>query len=255
MGGMRKIHEFSDRLPAAKGVDVAHTAMSPPRRSRRAPRRGFDPRRGRHDGDPPSRSGVAPRAAQSATANPAPGTSPRARGAEPGGVRVGWALEDCRVRLYPPGQKPRVMQLEGGAQARCSTRPGGGRKPSAPSTSAASCPPVRRALQGGEVRSGRRRAAAMVAFIASAARLKKTVENVAVNGVPPRARPAAQHRRRHGAPPKRRMPSLAATGRIRTRVPELRRARSQRAAAEAKLRRALQNANGQVTTHKVRRWR
>ena len=34
--------------------------------------------------------------------------------------------------------------------------------------------------------------------------------------------------------------------------PELRRARSQRAAAEAKLRRALQNANGQVTTHQGR---
>ena len=76
MGGMRKILEFSDRLPAAKGVDVAHTAMScasPALAACAATRvrtRGEGAARWRL---PPSRSGVAPRAAQSATANPARG--------------------------------------------------------------------------------------------------------------------------------------------------------------------------------------
>ena len=70
--GHAKIHEFSDRLPAAKGVDVAHTAMScasPALAACAATRvrtRGEGAARWKF---PPSRSGVAPRAAQSATAN------------------------------------------------------------------------------------------------------------------------------------------------------------------------------------------
>ena len=118
---------------------------------------------------------------------------------------------------------------------------------------------VRRALYKAEKYAslGGDELAAMVAFIASASRLKKTVENVAVNGVPPPELAPLRNIVAAMAP----RPEVADA--IKTCVddqggfkdgasPELRRARSQRAAAEAKLRRALQNADGQVTTHQGR---
>jgi hypothetical protein len=99
--------------------------------------------------------------------------------------------------------------------------------------------------------------AAMMAFIAAATRLVKTVEGVKENGAPP---PDLQ--------PLRNVTQSAVThpevaDKIRACVddqggfkdgasPELRRARSQRSAAEAKLRRALQSSTGTVTTHQGR---
>ena len=99
--------------------------------------------------------------------------------------------------------------------------------------------------------------AAMMAFIGATTRLVKTVEGVKENGAPP---PELQ--------PLRDIVASAVTHaevaeKIRACVddqggfkdgasPELRRARSQRAAAEAKLRRALQSSNGSVTTHQGR---
>lgn len=119
---------------------------------------------------------------------------------------------------------------------------------------------VRRALYKAEkfASLGGDELAAMMAFIGSATRLAKTVEGVKDNGVPP---PQLQPLR------------LIASGmvthpevadKIRACVddqggfkdgasPELRRARSQRATAEGKLRRALQGfGNGTVTTHQGR---
>ena len=99
--------------------------------------------------------------------------------------------------------------------------------------------------------------AAMMAFIGAATRLVKTVEGVKENGAPP---PELQ--------PLRDVVASAVTHaevaeKIRACVddqggfkdgasPELRRARSQRSAAEAKLRRALQSSSGSVTTHQGR---
>ena len=118
---------------------------------------------------------------------------------------------------------------------------------------------VRRALYKAEKYAslGGDEFAAMVAFIASATRLKKAIENVAENGAPPPE-----------LAPLRNIVSAMVThpevaDKIKACVddqggfkdgasPELRRARSQRAAAEAKLRKTLQNANGQVTTHQGR---
>ena len=110
---------------------------------------------------------------------------------------------------------------------------------------------VRRALYKAEKYAslGGDEFAAMVAFIASATRLKKAIENVAENGAPPPE-----------LAPLRNIVSAMVThpevaDKIKACVddqggfkdgasPELRRARSQRAAAEAKLRKTLQNANG-----------
>ena len=118
---------------------------------------------------------------------------------------------------------------------------------------------VRRALYKAEKYAslGGDEFAAMVAFIASATRLKKAIENVAENGAPPPE-----------LAPLRNIVSAMVThpevsDKIKACVddqggfkdgasPELRRARSQRAAAEAKLRKTLQNATGQVTTHQGR---
>ena len=275
MGGMRKIHEFSDRLPAAKGVDVAHTAMScasPALAACAATRvrtRGEGAARWRL---PPTRSGVAPRAAQSATANPARGkdVSPEEL-AEQSLEACGWGelLEDlaeyASTRL---GQEAvRVMQPpEGGAwqsemlldetEAAMVMENHLGASIDFGGIMSAE---VRRALYKAEKYAslGGDELAAMVAFIASAARLKKTVENVAVNGVPPPELAPLRNIVAAMAP----RPEVADA--IKQCVddqggfkdgasPELRRARSQRAAAEAKLRRALQNANGQVTTHQGR---
>ena len=267
--------EFSDRLPAAKGVDVAHTAMScasPALAACAATRvrtRGEGAARWKF---PPSRSGVAPRAAQSATANPARGkdVSPEEL-AEQSLEACGWGelladlAEYASTRL---GQEAvRVMQPpEGGAwqsemlldetEAAMVMENHLGASIDFGGIMSAE---VRRALYKAEKYAslGGDELAAMVAFIASASRLKKTVENVAVNGVPPPELAPLRNIVAAMAP----RPEVADA--IKTCVddqggfkdgasPELRRARSQRAAAEAKLRRALQNADGQVTTHQGR---
>ena len=97
----------------------------------------------------------------------------------------------------------------------------------------------------------------MAAFIASSTRLVKTIEGVRENGAPPAALAPLRSVVAAVAP----RPEVA--DKIRACVddqggfrdnasPELRRARSQRSAAEAKLRRALQSGNGSVTTHQGR---
>ena len=99
--------------------------------------------------------------------------------------------------------------------------------------------------------------AAMMAFISSATRLVKTVEGVKENGAPPPELAPL----RHVVQSMVTHPEVA--DKIRACVddqggfkdgasPELRRARSQRATAEAKLRRALQSANGSIATHQGR---
>ena len=99
--------------------------------------------------------------------------------------------------------------------------------------------------------------AAMVAFIGATQRLVKAVEGVKENGAPP---PELQPLRDVVA---RAVTHAEVAEKIRACVddqggfkdgasPELRRARSQRAAAEAKLRRALQSSSGSVTTHQGR---
>ena len=118
---------------------------------------------------------------------------------------------------------------------------------------------VRRALYKAEKYAslGGDELAAMMAFISSATRLVKTVEGVKENGAPP---PEL-------APLRRVVQSMVTHPEVADKIracvddqggfkdgasPELRRARSQRAAAEAKLRRALQSANGSIATHQGR---
>jgi len=118
---------------------------------------------------------------------------------------------------------------------------------------------VRRALYKAEKYAslGGDEFAAMAAFIASSTRLVKTIEGVRENGAPPAALAPLRSVVAAVAP----RPEVA--DKIRACVddqggfrdnasPELRRARSQRSAAEAKLRRALQSGNGSVTTHQGR---
>ena len=118
---------------------------------------------------------------------------------------------------------------------------------------------VRRALYKAEKYAslGGDELAAMMAFISSATRLVKTVEGVKENGAPPPELAPL----RHVVQSMVTHPEVA--DKIRACVddqggfkdgasPELRRARSQRATAEAKLRRALQSANGSIATHQGR---
>ena len=183
-------------------------------------RRGFEPAaRAPRWRLPPSRSGVAPRAAQSATANPARGkdVSPEEL-AEQSLEACGWGelLEDlaeyASTRL---GQEAvRVMQPpEGGAwqsemlldetEAAMVMENHLGASIDFGGIMSAE---VRRALYKAEKYAslGGDELAAMVAFIASAARLKKTVENV--------RRPPSSAAPGRSAPPRR----LSCAGRCRT---------------------------------------
>ena len=99
--------------------------------------------------------------------------------------------------------------------------------------------------------------AAMMAFIGAATRLVKTVEGVKENGAPP---PELQPLRdvvasvvTHAEVAEKIRACVDDQGGFKDGAsPELRRARSQRSAAEAKLRRALQSSSGSVTTHQGR---
>ncbi|MDB9925253.1 hypothetical protein OAD67_03220 [bacterium] len=118
---------------------------------------------------------------------------------------------------------------------------------------------VRRALYKAEKYAslGGDELAAMMAFIGAATRLTKTVEGVKENGAPP----ADLQSLRNVVNTVVTHPEVA--DKIKAAVddqggfkdgasPELRRARSQRSAAEAKLRRALQSSSGSVTQHQGR---
>jgi dsDNA-specific endonuclease/ATPase MutS2 len=99
--------------------------------------------------------------------------------------------------------------------------------------------------------------AAMMAFIGAATRLVKTVEGVKENGAPP---PELQPLRdvvagvvTHAEVAEKIRACVDDQGGFKDGAsPELRRARSQRSTAEAKLRRALQSSSGSVTTHQGR---
>ena len=99
--------------------------------------------------------------------------------------------------------------------------------------------------------------AAMMAFIGAATRLVKTVEGVKENGAPP---PELQPLRdivasvvTHAEVAEKIRACVDDQGGFKDGAsPELRRARSQKSAAEAKLRRALQSSSGSVTTHQGR---
>ena len=99
--------------------------------------------------------------------------------------------------------------------------------------------------------------AAMMAFIGAATRLVKTVEGVKENGAPPRElqplRDVVASVVTHAEVAEKIRACVDDQGGFKDGAsPELRRARSQRSAAEAKLRRALQSSSGSVTTHQGR---
>jgi len=118
---------------------------------------------------------------------------------------------------------------------------------------------VRRALLKAEKYAslGGDELAATMAFIGSATRLAKTVEGVRENGAPPPQlsplRLIVSGMVTHPEVAEKIRACVDDQGGFKDGAsPELRRARSQRASAEGKLRRALQGGNGTVTTHQGR---